>query len=163
MCAFAILALVTSMVGTIWTENMEKALRAVSKRELREVADSCFRRILYEIDKHDDGKTANVADFYARDWLKLEGKAAEKYRFYALQLKKKVKSAAGEAEDDDAEPLFGEADTSGSSDSSDSESEDGGPNINLFEVELTLHYADESPDKALVVLKTLIRKPEGLD
>lgn len=163
MCAFAILAFVTGMVGRIWTVNMKKAQRAVSKRELREVADSCFRRILYEIDKHDDGKTANVADFYARDWLKLEGKEAEKYRFYALQLKKKVKSAAGEADDDDAEPMFGEADTSGSESSSESESEDAGPNINLYEVELTIHYADESPDKALVVLKTYIRKPEGIE
>ena len=37
MCAFAILAVVTGTVGQIWSQNMEKANKAVSRRVLREV------------------------------------------------------------------------------------------------------------------------------
>lgn len=161
MVAFAILALVTGFTTRAWTQNMHKAQRAVSRRELREVADSCFRRILYEIHAHEDGLIANVADFYARDWLKLEGRDAEKYEVYSLRLEKKVKSAAGQSEDGEAESLFGEEDTSGEEGSS-SESEEGeGPAaIKLLEVTLHLYRTNESDEETLVTLKTYIRNPK---
>ncbi len=165
MCAFGILALITSTVMQIWHENMDKANRAVSRRVLREVADSCFRRILYEIQQHDDGMTANVADFYARDWLKLEGRQADRYRFYSLRLEKKLKAAAGASTDDDAEPLFGDGEAVGTSGSGDDDDEgaEGAGSINLIEVTLHLYFADEGDDKPLLTLKTYIPQPESTE
>lgn len=163
MCAFAILAFVTSQVAQIWSQNMEKANKAVSRRVLREVADSCFRRILYEIQQHDDGMTANVADFYARDWLKLEGRQADRYRFYSLRLEKKLKSAAGFADNDDAEPLFGDGEGSGTSSGTEEAEGEATGSVNLIEVTLHLYFADESGDEPLLTLKTYIQQPEGLE
>jgi len=160
MCAFAILAMITGLVTRSWTQNMAKAQRAISRRELREVADSCFRRILYELQNHEDGMTANVADFYARDWLKLEGREADKYRFYSLHLEKKLKSAAGTSDDTDAEPLFGDAADSAGTDNTTPEGEESAGSINLMEVTLKLYFSEESGEKPLVTLKTYIRAPE---
>ncbi len=158
--AFAILASFTSFVAQSWSQDMEKAGDAISRRRLREAADTCFRRILYEIQEHDDGMSANVADFYARDWLKLEGREADRYRFWKLELRKKLKTAAGTSDNEDAEDMFGDGDDS--TEDEPSGEEEGGSGVTLMEVTLDLRHADEDGQSTILTLKTYIRPPENL-
>ena len=164
MCAFAILTVITAMVAVSWSQNMDKATRAVAQRELREVADTAFRRILYEIQEHSDQQTGSLEEFYG-EWTGFRGSAKEKWRYYSYEILKKEKVAAGpEDPDGDAENLFGGQDDMTDDDSSGSNREDEsnaqGASIMLLEVTLNIYEVDGETDTPLISLKTFIRPPD---
>ena len=159
MCAFAILAMITGFMASSWSSNMDKAGRSLVKRELREAADTCFRRILFEEEEHSNGLEVNLEDFYG-DWAGFKGAEREKWRRYVLVLEKKSKLAVGTSQDGDVDSLFGETGentSTGSSSSSDSESEEEGPGIKLTEVTIRIYYADEMQGEPLITLSRLVR------
>src|SRR5687768_10186489 len=110
MCAFAILAGLTAMVTAIWHQSIEQGERALNLRELREAADTLFRRILYEEQQHQDGDTGTLDVAYA-DWAGLKGAAMDRWSIYRYELRKQPKTAAGTTDAASDESIFG---TSGS-------------------------------------------------
>ena len=97
MCAFAILAAFTGFLTVVWTQSMREGARALDLRELREAADTIFRRILYEEPNHADGLTGTLDDFYA-SWANFRGPNRDRWHVYRFELRKELKTAAGPAD-----------------------------------------------------------------
>ncbi len=164
MAAFGILAGVVGLVSVIWSQNIDKALNAIMRRELREAGDTIFRRILYEHHKHSDGMGASLEDFYA-DWCGFKGHARERWGIYRFEMRKRLKVAAGAAgEGSDAESIFG-ADGTDDQDPStpfgeEPEEGEGGPvGVNLIEITVNIYEVGEG-DKPKITLTTYL-KPRG--
>jgi prepilin-type N-terminal cleavage/methylation domain-containing protein len=161
MCAFAILAMVTSFLTQSFHENFEKAERAIARREVREAGDTIFRRILYELQEHQDGKTGSLEEFYA-GWCRFKGHARERWRDYSFELSKKVKVAAGSAgENDDAEPLFSSSNDDDDESDPDPTAPTGadGTAINVVLTEVTVHIRLVGQEEPVMTLTTLLRTP----
>jgi prepilin-type N-terminal cleavage/methylation domain-containing protein len=106
MCAFTILAGVISVMVVIWSKNIDTAIWAIDKREMREVADTIFGKILFEQQEHRDGDEGSLAVIYGQ-WAGLPAHRADRYRDYHYRLRKQELVAAGEKESgSDAEQLF---------------------------------------------------------
>lgn len=165
MLALAILTTVTAFISVVWSKSMDKATDAVARRELREVADTVFRRVLYEIQEHSDQQQGSLEEFYG-EWTGFRGLAKEKWRHYTYELLKKEKVVAGSADTDgDAESLFGDSDeddddtTSGSRPSA-SETNESLSSIILLEITLNIYEVDGETSDPLISLRTYIRPPD---
>ncbi len=163
MCAFAILAMITSFMAASWADNMDKASNAVAKRELREVADTIFRRILYEQHDHADGTTGNLEDFYG-EWTGFKGAEREKWRAYTFELTKRIKTAAGASDEEGNESTFGdenadEDETGSGSSGAEGEEE---ANVSLTQITVKIYYTEEQGSEPLITLSTYI-KPDGTE
>ncbi len=165
MCAFAILAVIVGFMAQSWSYNMEKATRAVSKRELREAGDTLFRRILYELQEHADGTSGNLEDYYG-EWTGFKGAEREKWRIYSFVLTKRIKTAAGTSDEADGhESIFGDEgdlEDEGSGSSSGSGSGSGSEDeaqaaVNLTQVTMKIYLTDEMDDEPILTLSTFIR------
>ncbi len=161
MAAFGILAGVVGAVSVIWSQNIDKALNAITRRELREAGDTIFRRILYEHHKHSDGMSGSLEDFYA-DWCGFKGHARERWGIYRFEMRKRLKVAAGAAaEGSDAESIFG-ADTSDDTDNSTpfgeepEEGEGDVPGVTLLEITVNIFEVGES-ETPKITLTTYIK------
>ena len=108
MCAFAILVLVTGTITVACHQAMEDGGKAVDLRELREAADTVFRRVLYE-----DGtatwkdRQTGTLDYYYGDFAQLRGQERDRWQSYGMEYRRVAKVAAGSLPNGQAEPLFG--------------------------------------------------------
>lgn len=158
LLAFALLAMVTAFVTVSWSANMDKASNALIQRELREVADTVFRRILYEIQEHSDGQTGTLEEFYG-EWTGFRGLAKTKWQWYRYELIKREKMAAGTS-DNDAESIFGDEQDDDDDPYGETDEEGAVGGIMLLEVTLHIRDVDNSDGAPLISLRTYIRPPD---
>src|SRR5262245_49976397 len=80
MCAFAILVLITGTMTISQHQAIEEGRSAVDLRELREAADTVFRRVLYEdgTPTWRDGQTGTL-DYYYGDFAQLRGMERDRW------------------------------------------------------------------------------------
>jgi prepilin-type N-terminal cleavage/methylation domain-containing protein len=177
MCAFAILAMITSMITQTCHTAFEKGTRARDLRALREAADTVFRRLCYEDGLHTDGMRSSLDTFYA-EWAELPSVERDRWEPYVLEFRRRPRTAAGEPGESGAEPL-GDSDTgsgrgptstgtsgtgtSGTGTSgtgtSGSKSEDEATGVELMQLTLTIFHEDD-PNEPLITLQTLL-PPQG--
>jgi type II secretory pathway pseudopilin PulG len=100
MCAFAILGILTGSITIIFNDAMTKGGRALSKRELREAADTIFRKIIFEWheSKYQDGASRTLDQEYqalygGKDGPK--GFAIDRWAVYRYHLEVKDRTVAG--------------------------------------------------------------------
>lgn len=177
MCAFAILAMITSMITQTCHEAMDKGTRARDLRALREAADTVFRRLCYEDGRHNDGMRASLDEFYA-GWAELSSIERDRWQPYVLEFRRRPRTAAGEAGASGAEPLGGGTGSSsgrgssgtgtgtgssgtgtGSTSGSGSSDEDETEGVELMQLTLTIFHEDD-PEEPLITLQTLL-PPQG--
>ena len=162
MCAFMVLAVVMVFVSINHHQSMETATYAIDQRDLREVADTIFRRILYEPQKHDDGNSGSLdGDIYG-GWAKLPSNVRDRYAIYSYELSKKAQTAAGTPDDDgEAEAIFGdeEADDQPADDGEPAEDEQ--PGVKLVKITLRIYRTDEPGGEPLITLQRFMRPAEG--
>lgn len=175
MCAFAILALITSFISQTCHEAMERGGRAGDLRALREAADTVFRRLCYEDGLHPDGMRASLADFYAA-WAELPSVQRDRWTSYQMSFRRRPRTAAGEPGADGAEPIAGSGSrsggsssrsgtgsgaSSGTSGSGSGEGEGEDSSVELMELTLTIWHED-AEEEPLIVLQTLM-PPQAKD
>ena len=161
LVSFAILAGLTTIMTQIVSENMEKAADAIDKRELREIADTVFGKILFEQTDHRDGAEGSIAVDYAQ-WAGLPQSRADRYSMYRWRLKKTETIAAGEAATKgDAENLFGEDSTTEETSSTPAKKAEEASKgaIRLIRFTLTV-YHQEDPGTPLATLTRYLPPPE---
>jgi len=180
MCAFAILAMITGFVTSSFVENVDKATDALSRRELREAADTIFRKIIYEHQKYNDGDSRTLDAEYG-DFAGLRGYQKDRWAIYKMELEKKQQTVVG-TDPSGEDSLFagqsGNEDTSSQDTSSqDTSSQDtssqespGGTGegqavqgYRLTRLTLKIFKTDEMSDQPLLTLTTWIDpgKEEG--
>lgn len=169
MCAFAILALLTSLITEICHKANRQGDEAADLRDLREAADTVFRRLCYEDGVHPDGMRASLESFYA-EWANLSRRERNRWRDYELEFRRRARTAAGEPTNGDAEPIVEGAKDSGSSGGaggSPGGSGTGGSagekeedtSVKLVQLTLEIFLRDE-PETKLIVLQTFL-PPQG--
>lgn len=179
MCAFAILALITSFISQTCHEAMERGGRAGDLRALREAADTVFRRLCYEDGLHADGMRASLADFYAA-WAELPSVQRDRWTPYQMTFRRQPRTAAGEATAEGGEPLVGSSGSTGGRSTGTGSSSTGtgtgstgtggttgaseeqeGTSVQLMQLTLTIWHED-AEEEPLIVLQTLL-PPQSKD
>jgi prepilin-type N-terminal cleavage/methylation domain-containing protein len=160
VCAFTILALVISIMVTIWSTNIETAIWAIDKREMREVADTIFGKILFEQQEHRDGDEGSLAVIYGQ-WAGLPAHRADRYRDYHYRLRKQDFVSAGEADpESDTENLFGDpSDEESTDDATGTDGETEAGSVKLVRFTMTVFRVGEDDDP-LITLTRYMRPPE---
>ena len=74
MCAFAILSGIMTIVTMIFSQNIDKAIYAIDQREMRELADTVFGKILFEQSEHRDGDEGSIASCQSRMYPSTNGR-----------------------------------------------------------------------------------------
>ena len=157
MCAFTILAGVISVMVVIWSNNIDTAIWAIDKREMREVADTVFGKILFEQQEHRHGDEGSLAVIYGQ-WARLPAHRADRYRDYHYSLTKQDYVAAGIADpEDDAESLREEVDDE-EDDEEISDEEAAKGNVKLVKFTMTVFRLEER-DSPLITLTRYLRPP----
>ena len=164
MCAFAILAGITGMVTAIFVQNMEKGSTAVSRRELREAADTVFRKILYQWHEYEDGDSRTLDEEYA-EFARLRGWQRDRWAVYRYELEKEREVVAGVDLTGEHESLFEDnqnnEEESGFSDEQETdEAQDG---VTLLRLTMHIYKTDEPGGEPLVSLTTWLDAPEETD
>jgi hypothetical protein len=160
MCAFAILAMVTGVLTVQYFQAVERGTRALHLRELREAADTVFRKVLYEEQNFDDGDGKTLDITYA-EWAGLKGYERDRWRVYRWELEKKRQTAAGDPDTSKGEEaIFGAAEReSGRTTSRTERTEDeesAVPGQALWRMTMRFFHAEESGDEPLLVLRTYL-------
>jgi prepilin-type N-terminal cleavage/methylation domain-containing protein len=96
LVAFAILAVVLAALSSVQVEAVRKGGLAVDYREVREAADTVFRRIVYEIDKSDwpDGRIFTF-DYEYGEYIGLPPHERDRWKPVRGILHKQRRMAAG--------------------------------------------------------------------
>jgi hypothetical protein len=94
MCAFGILAVALSFLTIGEHQSMERGSQAVDLRDMRVMADTVFRRIVYEYWKWNDGDRGPGDQWYA-DFAGMRGTQKERWKVYSLVLRKRKGMVAG--------------------------------------------------------------------
>lgn len=178
MCALAILSMLTAMIGEMCHTAYEQGSTATDLRDLREAADTVFRRLAYEDGRHADGLRASLEDFYA-GWAELPSIERDRWRPFIMEFHRRPRTAAGDAGASGAEPVGGGGSAgrgssgrggsgtggtgtggtgTGGTGSTTSEDEET-PGVELMQLTLKIWHEDE-PNKPLIVLQTFIT-PQG--
>ena len=164
MCAFAILAAVTGFLTSMFVQGVDRGTNALARRELREAADTLFRKIIYERDNYKDGQSATLDDAYG-EFAGLRGWARDRWQIYTYELEMKDETVVG-ASPTGEESVFGSGDTTTDSSGElygDDEGEDQGPEgRQLKRITMKIFMTDEPGDKPIFALTTWIdpRKEE---
>ncbi len=161
LLAFAILSILTALLTETVAKNVQKAADAIDKRELREIADTIFGKILFEQTEHRDGDEGSIAVDYGQ-WANLDQARADRYSMYRWRLKKTELVAAGTSEDaDDSENLFGDPsdDETSSSGTETNEEEKSKAAVKLMRFTLTV-YRQSEPGEALATLTRYLPPPD---
>lgn len=158
LCAFAILATLTGMLTVNFVQNVEKGVTALSHRELREAADTIFRKIIYEWEEYEDGAESTLDEIYG-EFARLKGWQRDRWAIYRYQLEKKERTVVGMAEDSD-DALF-ESQTGDEESSSAEGGETDVPGIKLVRIKLEIFRTDEAQKQALLTLVTWVDPEHG--
>ncbi|MGE0229933.1 MAG: type II secretion system protein [Dehalococcoidia bacterium] len=168
MCAFAILAIVSAFMVVLWTQSLDKAGTAIDRREMREIADSFFSRVLYEDTEHRDGDSGTMDIAYGQ-WADLPQARRDRYRDYRYVLEKRLVTAAGTTStDSEAEPLFdttrddtseSTSGTTGGTTGDPAEEGEAAGGTNLWRVTLKIFRVDDpqGEESPLITLQTYRR------
>ncbi|MCC7138322.1 MAG: type II secretion system protein [Planctomycetes bacterium] len=106
LVAFAILALVLSAGVQVQLRAVEKGQRAVDLREVRVMADTVFRQVVYEHWRWTDGTVRRADEWYA-DFAGIpSGPRRDRWKVYKLVLHKRKGMVAGTDPSGGTEPLF---------------------------------------------------------
>ena len=162
LCAFAILAALTGWMTVNFVQNVEKGVTALSHRELREAADTIFRKIIYEWEEYDDGSESTLDDIYG-EFARLKGWERDRWAIYRYRLEKKPKTVVGVSEDDD-ETLFdsqGDLDEGSSSTSDEETTGDTLPGVELVRIKMDIYRTDEVSEEPLLTLVTWVDPEHG--
>lgn len=168
--AFAILALAIVGLMESQTKSMDKGGKTLELRDLRVMADTVFRRIVYESSKWEDGQRGDAADWYADFAQVPAGPQRDRWKQYGLQLRKKKGLVAGTDPSGGLTALFEDggassSTTSGSSSgtgtgtgtgssSSSSESDGAATGEPAYLLELSVYFQDrEEPE---LVLRSIV-------
>lgn len=176
MCALAILSMLTAMIGEMCHTAYEQGSTATDLRDLREAADTVFRRLAYEDGRHADGLRASLEDFYA-GWAELPSVERDRWRPFIMEFHRRPRTAAGDPGASGAEPVGGGGSTgrgssgrggsgtggtgtggTGGTGSTTSEDEETA-GVELMQLTLKIWHEDE-PNTPLIVLQTFIT-PQG--
>ena len=109
LCAFAILVATAGLLTRTFVQNVDQGTDALARRELREAADTIFRKIIYEHPEYDDGDTRTLDEEYG-EFARLKGWARDRWAIYTMVLEKKAQTVAG-YDPSGEDPLFGEVNT----------------------------------------------------
>jgi prepilin-type N-terminal cleavage/methylation domain-containing protein len=165
MCAFAILGLLLGALTVTHTQALEQGRRALDLRELREAADTVFRRIVYEEHQWHDGDGKTLDQSYA-EWAGLKGPLRDRWRFYRWELEKVRRTAAGPSSTQhDEEPITGGSGTTSGTSTSSSRNEqdkDGPAGQALWRMTMKIFYTDEAHGEPLLTLRTYLPVREDL-
>jgi len=161
MCAFAILSVTLVIVTGSFAANIEKAIYAIDQREMRELADTVFGKILFEQQKHRDGDSGSMAVMYG-EWAHLPQDRADRYREYHYSLSKKEYVAAGAADpNSEAENLFGDPSDDDDEVSTAPKADEENKAGNILLVKFTMRvYRQDNPNENLIVLTRYLRPPD---
>ena len=174
ICAFLILALITAQVSQIFWNNVRKGAKALSHRELREAADTIFRKMIYEWELYKDGDSRTLDEEYA-EFADLEGMQRDRWAEYRYDLEKKRQSVVGSSIDGE-DTLFGEESSvmdSGTETESETGSEGEAPaeaaggesgdetGIELIRMTLKLYRTEQESDEPILTLTTWIDPDRG--
>lgn len=159
MCAFAILATITGFLTTIFVRGVDRGTNALAQRELREAADTLFRKIIYEHREYKDGQSQSLDDAYG-EFAGLRGWARDRWRIYTYELEKKPLTVVGTSRTGE-ESVFG--DENASTDESqaffgdEEDAADQGPEgRRLLKLTMRIFNTDEPGDDPLFTLTTWI-------
>jgi prepilin-type N-terminal cleavage/methylation domain-containing protein len=164
MCAFAILAMVTGVLVVQYFSAVDQGTRAFHLRELREAADTVFRKIIYEEQNFNDGDSKTLDVSYA-EWAQLKGAARDRWRVYRWELEKKRRTAAGQPDaSKDEEAIFGARSptdgrtetTSGSRRTEGTAAEAEAAGQALWRLTLRFFNTEDGGDEPLLVLRTYV-------
>src|SRR5262249_36636886 len=111
MLAFILLAICLSLLAGVQNDAMNRATSALDKRDVSVAADTVFRRMIYEVDKQQDGFSAGLDQMY-RDYIGLTGAAKDRWAIYRAVVHRKRGLAAGTDPTGKYQDLFSETDTS---------------------------------------------------
>jgi hypothetical protein len=166
MCAFAILAMVTGILTVNYFKAVEQGTRALHLRELREAADTVFRKIIYEEHNFNDGDSKTLDVSYA-EWAQLKPVERDRWRVYRWTLEKKRKTAAGQPDaSKDEEAIFGARSTTdgrGETTSGSRRTEGTGtaaeaeaPGQALWRMTVRFFHSEDGESEPLLVLRTYV-------
>ena len=167
LCAFFILALITAQISQIFWNNVQKGAKALDHRELREAADTIFRKMIYEWELYKDGDSRTLDEEYG-EFADLEGMERDRWAKYRYELEKKRQSVVGVAVGGD-ESLFGKegVDTSGTTTETEEPAEgtegesDAATGIELIRMTLKIFKSEQEDDAPLLTLTTWIDPDRG--
>jgi prepilin-type N-terminal cleavage/methylation domain-containing protein len=172
--AFAILSIVIVSAVEVQATSVTRAAKARDLRELRILADTVFRRIVYEDWKWQDGMRGTADEWYA-DFAGFSESAKHRWKIYRLELHKRKGMVAGTDPTGKTDALFsGESDTttttnpsstsstSGSSSTPGSSTTGGAEDPNVgepaYEIELDV-FSDES-EEPIFKLRSVVPVPD---
>jgi prepilin-type N-terminal cleavage/methylation domain-containing protein len=107
MCAFGLLAITLSLLSQVQFDAIRKASMAQDMRDVSVAADTVFRKMIYEIDKVQDGASAGLDVAYA-DYIGLTGVAKDRWAVYRGVVHRRRGLAAGTDPSGKLQPIFGE-------------------------------------------------------
>lgn len=105
--AFVLLAVCLSLLAGVQSDAMTRATKALDKRDVSVAADTVFRRMIYEVDKVNDGQTAGLDQLYG-DYIGLSGAAKDRWAIYRAVVHRKRGLAAGTDPTGKYQDLFAE-------------------------------------------------------
>ena len=152
LCAFAILAAVTGLLTRIFVQNVDQGTDALARRELREAADTIFRKIIYEHTEYNDGDSRSLDEEYG-EFARLKGFQRDRWSIYTMTLEKKPQTVAG-YDPSGEDGLFGGGDTD-DTDATGSESETT-EGFRLTRLTLKIFRTDDFGEQPLLTLSTWI-------
>ena len=166
MCAFAILAMVTGILTVHYFKAVEQGTRALHLRELREAADTVFRKIIYEEQNYNDGDSKTLDISYG-EWAGLKGVDRDRWRVYRWELRKERRTAAGKPDRAKGEEAifgggsaFDEDRTAPRRTESAAAAEAELPGQALWRMTVRFFHTEDSADEPLLVLRTYLRVTE---
>ncbi len=116
MFAFAILMMAFAMIFQVQSRSLTLGAKALDYRNVREMADTVLRRIIYEIQNYNDGDR-QTGDIWYGEYVGLTPKERIPWKDFLLVLHKKKGMAAGSDPSGEAASLWGETSSSSGSDS----------------------------------------------
>lgn len=157
MCAFAILASLTGFLTVVYFNAVERGTRALHLRELREAADTLFRKIIYEEHRYSDGDSRTLDNSYA-EFAGLRGYERDRWRVYKYVLRKERRTAAGSPDRSKGEEsIFGDdwgEDEGGGGEGDSAEESVAGQA--LWRITLSLFPTESAEEEPLLVLRTYV-------
>lgn len=150
LCAFAILAVLTGMLTVNFVQNVERGRVALSHRELREAADTIFRKIIYETEEYKDGDGRTLDEEYG-EFARLKGWQRDRWAIYSYRLEKKLTAVVGYVPDSEESLFESDEDEPYLGDEEGAEAQDG---VELMRVKLDIFRTDEAEDVPLLTLVT---------